>query len=41
MKLTALMMLFFTLNVSANGFGQNKISLTCKKGRDQRYSPVY
>ena len=31
MKLTALLMLFFTLNVSANGFGQDKISLRVKK----------
>jgi TonB-linked SusC/RagA family outer membrane protein len=31
MKLTVLMMLFFTFNVSANGFGQNKISLRVKK----------
>ena len=31
MKLTMLMMLFFTLNVAANGFGQDKISLRVKK----------
>ena len=31
MKLTALMFFFFTLNVSANGFGQDKISLRAKK----------
>lgn len=31
MKLTALLTLFFTLNVSANGFGQDKISLRVKK----------
>src|SRR6185503_3472604 len=31
MKLTALLTLFFTLNVSANGFGQEKISLRVKK----------
>ena len=31
MKLTALLMFFFTLNVSANGFGQDKISLRVKK----------
>ncbi|MBL7740936.1 MAG: SusC/RagA family TonB-linked outer membrane protein [Chitinophagaceae bacterium] len=31
MKLTALFILFFTLNVSANGFGQNKISIRVKK----------
>lgn len=31
MKLTALIILFFTLNVSANGFGQEKISLRAKK----------
>ncbi|MBL7744086.1 MAG: SusC/RagA family TonB-linked outer membrane protein [Chitinophagaceae bacterium] len=31
MKLTALFILFFTLNVSANGFSQNKISIKVKK----------
>lgn len=31
MKLTALLTLFFTLNVSANGFGQDKINLRVKK----------
>lgn len=31
MKMTALLTLFFTLNVSANGFGQEKISLRVKK----------
>ena len=31
MKLTALLTLFFTLNVSANGFGQEKINLRVKK----------
>ncbi|HKZ66826.1 MAG TPA: SusC/RagA family TonB-linked outer membrane protein, partial [Chitinophagaceae bacterium] len=31
MKLTALLTLFFTLNVSATGFGQEKISLKVKK----------
>ncbi|HZI53425.1 MAG TPA: carboxypeptidase-like regulatory domain-containing protein, partial [Chitinophagaceae bacterium] len=31
MKLTMVMMLFFTLNVSANGFGQDKISMRVKK----------
>ena len=31
MKLTALLTFFFTLNVSANGFGQEKISLKVKK----------
>src|ERR1700741_3692211 len=31
MKLTVLTMLFFTLNVSANGFGQDRISLRVKK----------
>lgn len=31
MKLTVLMMLFFTFNVSANGFGQNRINLRVKK----------
>lgn len=31
MKLTVLMMFVFTLNVSANGFGQDKISLRVKK----------
>src|SRR5690348_364848 len=31
MKLTALMMLIFTFNVSATGFGQNRISLNVKK----------
>src|SRR5688572_21816400 len=31
MKLTMVMMLFFTLNVAANGFGQDKISLRVKK----------
>ena len=31
MKLTVLMTFFFTLNVSANGFGQDKISLRVKK----------
>jgi hypothetical protein len=31
MKLTSLLILFFTLNVSANGFGQEKISLKVKK----------
>jgi len=31
MKLTTLMMLFFTLNVAANGFGQDKISMRVKK----------
>ncbi len=31
MKLTALLTFFFTLNVSANGFGQDKISLKAKK----------
>lgn len=31
MKLTAFLTLFFTLNVSANGFGQEKISLRVKK----------
>ncbi|MGZ5218915.1 MAG: SusC/RagA family TonB-linked outer membrane protein, partial [Chitinophagaceae bacterium] len=31
MKLTAFLTLFFTLNVSANGFGQDKISLRVKK----------
>jgi TonB-linked SusC/RagA family outer membrane protein len=31
MKLTALMICFFTLNVSANGFGQETISLRVKK----------
>jgi TonB-linked SusC/RagA family outer membrane protein len=31
MKLTALLILFFTLNVSATGFGQDKISLRVKK----------
>lgn len=31
MKLTALLTLFFTLNVSATGFGQEKISLRVKK----------
>ena len=31
MKLTVLLLLFFTLNVSANGFGQDKISLRVKK----------
>ena len=31
MKLTMLMMLFFTLNVAANGFGQDKISMRVKK----------
>lgn len=31
MKLTVLLTLFFALNVSANGFGQNKISIRVKK----------
>src|SRR5690349_22572882 len=31
MKLTALFFLFFTLNVSANGFGQERINLRLKK----------
>ena len=31
MKLTSLLILVFTLNVSANGFGQEKISLRVKK----------
>jgi TonB-linked SusC/RagA family outer membrane protein len=31
MKLTTLLILFFTLNVSANGFGQEKINLRVKK----------
>jgi len=31
MKLTTLLTFFFTLNVAANGFGQNKISLKVKK----------
>ena len=31
MKLTTLMMLFFTVNVAANGFGQDKISMRVKK----------
>jgi TonB-dependent starch-binding outer membrane protein SusC len=31
MKLTSLLILFFTLNVSANGFGQEKINLRVKK----------
>ncbi|RYY52723.1 MAG: SusC/RagA family TonB-linked outer membrane protein [Chitinophagaceae bacterium] len=31
MKLTALFLLFFTLNVSATGFGQDRISLSVKK----------
>jgi TonB-linked SusC/RagA family outer membrane protein len=31
MKLTALIILFFTLNVSATGFGQDKISIRVKK----------
>ena len=31
MKLTMLMLLFFTLNVAANGFGQDKISMRVKK----------
>ncbi|MEI9806512.1 MAG: STN domain-containing protein [Bacteroidota bacterium] len=31
MKLTSLIVLFFTLNVSATGFGQEKISLRVKK----------
>src|SRR5882757_8858375 len=31
MKLTALMTFFFALNVSANGFGQETISLKVKK----------
>ena len=31
MKLTALLTLFFTLNVSANGFGQERINLRVKK----------
>ena len=31
MKLTVLLLLFFTLNVSATGFGQEKISLRVKK----------
>lgn len=31
MKLTVLLTLFFTLNVSANGFGQEKINLRVKK----------
>ena len=31
MKLTSLLILFFTLNVSANGFGQEKINLKVKK----------
>ncbi|MEP7376261.1 MAG: TonB-dependent receptor [Chitinophagaceae bacterium] len=31
MKLTMLLLLFFTLNVSATGFGQDKISLKVKK----------
>ncbi|MEI9909410.1 MAG: TonB-dependent receptor [Bacteroidota bacterium] len=31
MKLTSLLLLVFTLNVSANGFGQEKISLRVKK----------
>ena len=31
MKLTSLLILFFTLNVAANGFGQNKINLRVKK----------
>jgi len=31
MKLTVLLLLFFTLNVSANGFGQDRISLRVKK----------
>lgn len=31
MKLTVLLTVFFTLNVSANGFGQDKISLRVKK----------
>jgi len=31
MKLTTLLILFFTLNVSATGFGQDKISLRVKK----------
>lgn len=31
MKLTAMFLLFFTLNVSATGFGQDKISLSVKK----------
>src|SRR5262245_10573769 len=31
MKLTALLTFFFTLNVSAYGFGQEKISLKAKK----------
>src|SRR4030095_7888075 len=31
MKLTTLMMLFFTVNVAANGFGQDRISMRVKK----------
>src|SRR6478672_10818633 len=31
MKLTTLLTFFFTLNVAASGFGQNKISLKVKK----------
>ena len=31
MKLTSLLILFFTLNVAANGFGQDKINLRVKK----------
>jgi len=31
MKLTTLLTFFFTLNVAANGFGQNRISLKVKK----------
>ncbi len=31
MKLTTLMMLFFTMNVAANGFGQDRISMRVKK----------
>ncbi len=31
MKITSLLILFFTFNVAANGFGQNKISLRVKK----------
>lgn len=31
MKLTALLTIFFALNVSANGYGQNKISLKAKR----------
>ena len=31
MKMTTLMMLFFTVNVAANGFGQDRISMRVKK----------